>query len=213
MVSPRKSIWPGGAGCTERSAAGAETVGRTRSKVMKATSRGMVTMSAVRRTFWRGSTMTRWMGALNCFQRSSESLTQISTPTTTVPMYCRTTVAGTGALATPKRGGRSQMPHSKRTYASTTTIAAWPSGCFQGLVFIDSPPSRRASYLCDAMNCTIASSSAAGMLPKIGGIIPSIASNPLGRRRGRIEDGRPDFVGGQARCPCPRRTVPAAIAR
>ena len=90
----------------ERRLAGAAIDGLTRSNVTNATSRGVATNRTPRAILRSGSTMTRWIGCLNSDQRSSLSLTHRRTPTITVSMYCSTTEAGTGALATPINGGR-----------------------------------------------------------------------------------------------------------
>ena len=54
--------------------------------------------TAVRTTLRRGCTSTSCIGSLNWVQRASSSLTQISTPTSTVAMYWSTTLPGTIAL-------------------------------------------------------------------------------------------------------------------
>jgi hypothetical protein len=86
IVVPWKVISPGGAGWMDRRLGGAETDGRTRSKVMNATSRGSDTSRIRRTAFCSGATRTRRIGALNSRHRSSLSLTYSSTPTSTVSM-------------------------------------------------------------------------------------------------------------------------------
>jgi hypothetical protein len=85
---------------------GAATLGRTCRKVSTPSSSGSVTSSAVRSTRFSGCVSTALIGPLNSRQRSSLALTYNSTPTSAVIMYWMTTLLGTGALRTPKSGGR-----------------------------------------------------------------------------------------------------------
>ena len=126
IVLPRKVICDGGAGWIERRFGGAATLARTWLYVKQPTINVTAPSTTLRTTLSPGCTSTSCSGCLNSVQRASSSLTQISTPTRTVAMYCKTTLLGTMALP-----GRRGMTNATTMYAITNTPTACQNGCLR----------------------------------------------------------------------------------
>ena len=133
---------------------------------------GSATMSPSRSHRLFPSTIVARIGSRNRFHRSSLSLTQIRTPTSTVAMYWSTTELGTGALSMPRSGGQVRDAEGDQDIGDDQDRDRLPERVADGA-------SRPAPHFCAARKPTMASSCAAvSREPKFGGMMPANCSYP-----------------------------------